>query len=279
MDDDLLSTADAASLLGVGPTTIKRWADGGLLPCVKTAGHHRRFRRRDVLRFVESGAAASLPGMQAVEEPPVTATRTGSWLERLTQVGTDSWGVQAELASRRGHLGSWALVGDELGPVLGQLGRMWEERRLTILREHLISEMLARGLSRCAENIVVAEAAPMVVLAAPPGEEHTLGLSIAEVCLREVGWRCHWAGRGMPFSELEQVAENPRVRMIALSASAHHRDVTTLAASTRQLARICASEGVKLVLGGQGPWPDGLAGCYRLRSFQELCDLGLRLLA
>ncbi|MCO4764109.1 MAG: helix-turn-helix domain-containing protein [Myxococcales bacterium] len=45
---DLLSTRAAAALLGVGTTTIKRWADEEVLACVKTAGGHRRFRRTDL---------------------------------------------------------------------------------------------------------------------------------------------------------------------------------------------------------------------------------------
>jgi excisionase family DNA binding protein len=37
------STTDIAKLLGVNDSTIKRWADSGEIPCVKTLGGHRRF--------------------------------------------------------------------------------------------------------------------------------------------------------------------------------------------------------------------------------------------
>jgi excisionase family DNA binding protein len=36
-------TSDLARLLGVDESTIKRWADHGEIPCVKTLGGHRRF--------------------------------------------------------------------------------------------------------------------------------------------------------------------------------------------------------------------------------------------
>ena len=59
--DDLITTRAAASLLGVGTTSVKRWADEGTLPCVKTAGGHRRFRRSDVMALLRRGDAPAEP--------------------------------------------------------------------------------------------------------------------------------------------------------------------------------------------------------------------------
>lgn len=46
----------AADVLGVHVDTIIRWANDGTLPCWKTPGGHRRFRRSDLgkLGTVES---------------------------------------------------------------------------------------------------------------------------------------------------------------------------------------------------------------------------------
>jgi len=46
-----LTTQAAAKYLNVGTTSIKRWADEGLLPCEKTAGGHRRFNIAALDRF------------------------------------------------------------------------------------------------------------------------------------------------------------------------------------------------------------------------------------
>ena len=43
-----LSVQLAAHRLGVSPHTIRRWTDSGLLPCVRTAGGHRRIRSEDI---------------------------------------------------------------------------------------------------------------------------------------------------------------------------------------------------------------------------------------
>jgi excisionase family DNA binding protein len=54
MDDtrDLITTGTAAELLGVSPQTVRRWADSGDLPSVRTPGNQRRFRRSAVVALL-----------------------------------------------------------------------------------------------------------------------------------------------------------------------------------------------------------------------------------
>src|SRR3972149_10564474 len=42
----------AAELLGVHPTTLRRWADAGKIPVAPPPGGHRRFTRADIEAFV-----------------------------------------------------------------------------------------------------------------------------------------------------------------------------------------------------------------------------------
>ena len=49
---DWLSLSDASEMLGVHPTTLRRWADAGEVPCFRTPGGHRRFRRSDLAAWV-----------------------------------------------------------------------------------------------------------------------------------------------------------------------------------------------------------------------------------
>lgn len=41
-DSRLLTTAQAAELLGVSRSTVGRWADSGVLDAIRTPGNHRR---------------------------------------------------------------------------------------------------------------------------------------------------------------------------------------------------------------------------------------------
>ena len=56
MTDDWLSLGDAAKLLGVHSSTVRLWSDKGVLPVHKTQGGHRRYKRSEILLWVESNS-------------------------------------------------------------------------------------------------------------------------------------------------------------------------------------------------------------------------------
>jgi excisionase family DNA binding protein len=83
-----VSLQKAADRLGVHPTTLRRWADDGQIPCTTTAGGHRRFALQDIDAFLgrqrpESGAAewAALALTHARRD--VAAQPDAHWLQSL----------------------------------------------------------------------------------------------------------------------------------------------------------------------------------------------------
>jgi excisionase family DNA binding protein len=48
-----LTVSEAAEMLGVHPTTVRRWTDSGELPVKVTPGGHRRFLRGDLRDYIE----------------------------------------------------------------------------------------------------------------------------------------------------------------------------------------------------------------------------------
>lgn len=261
--EETLSTASAARLLEVGVSTVKRWADEGVLPCIRTAGGHRRFRRVAIDRLLgERGG---------VDEPLVDV-----WLDVLLG-DEDAHRVVALLLAARAEHGAWWRVADVLGPVLEELGRRWVEERITVLQEHVASERLARGLASCAQNLAVAPDSPRCLLLSADGDDHTLGLSLVELCLREAGWSCRWAGRRTPASDAEAVVSRGQFQMVALSGSAASTDARKLSRQYRGLVEAARPRGVVIVLGGRGAWPEDPSYGHRLLSFRELSSLLSRL--
>ncbi len=45
---------EAAKILGVNVSTIKRWTEEGRLSCIKTAGGHRKFLMEHLAAFLET---------------------------------------------------------------------------------------------------------------------------------------------------------------------------------------------------------------------------------
>jgi len=62
-DDPILTTREAAHMLGVAVSTAQAWMEGGALPTWKTPGGHRRVRRSAVMQLLHQHAQASSPAV------------------------------------------------------------------------------------------------------------------------------------------------------------------------------------------------------------------------
>lgn len=256
MTDRLLTSTEAAAWLGASPTSIKRWADAGLIECVRTVGNHRRFTLDSLERFAQAqGGSASTTGV-------------GEWLTVLLERNVDA--VHGQLLLERSTAQSWAEVCDRLGPVLAEIGDSWAAGAIRVVDEHLASERLSRGLARVVDTLPVAPTGPTAMLMTAEGDEHTLGLALAEVVFREAGWRTLWSGRSTPLADLEEVLRARQVDALAVSASAWSAREDDLGAQLDALERACHDAGSALILGGSGAWPDRASDARRVTSFRQL---------
>lgn len=258
MSEDLITTTEAARVLGVGPSTVKRWADEGLLACVRTAGGHRRFISEEVQRFREQGYGAD--SQDGIER----------WMDVLLSEDSDPFQINAALLQARGDRGSWWEVCAELGPVLEEIGARWARGELAIAEEHVASERLARGLAFVTQSVGVAPRSPACVLVTAEGDDHTLGLSLVEVCARESGWATVWLGRSTPIAEVLDTVERRRARVVAVSASGFSSSAEELARQERILGSLLGPLGVPILLGGSGAWPEVPTYGERILSFRQL---------
>lgn len=271
MNDELLTTRDASRLLGVSPSTVKRWSEQGLLACEHTAGGHRRFRQsaiRALWAAADRGATTRESRPAAVVE--LGDSEVGAWINRLLAT-MDVAPTVAALRAWYDALGSWWRVADRLGAVLTAVGHAWASGAITVLEEHLVSERLRRAILRCAEDFPAQPGAPCALLATANGEDHDLGLVLCELVLREGGWTVLWSGRRSPLRSLEDYVRQGGVALMALSASSYATDTIGLAQEAETLASACRQAGATLMLGGAGLWPEPPPlGAFRIHGFGEL---------
>ncbi len=255
----LLSTQEAAVRAGVGPTAIKRWADLGLLPCVRTAGGHRRFREGELSIFLARQASP----------PAGQLTEVQLWLEAVLDADSGHE-VEASLLALRGQHGAWHRAATFIGAVLDELGARWARGELSVIEEHLTSERLLRAINRVSENMQVAMDSPVVLLTTVEGDEHLLGLALVELCVREHGLRTRWTGRSTPVEEVVRFLDKGGTAILAVSASTTAGAPARLQAWLDRIIPVCRAAGVDLVLGGEGAWPEAAPFAIRLRTFDEL---------
>jgi excisionase family DNA binding protein len=116
----VLTTTEAAGMAAVAPSTIKRWADQGLLPFSRTAGGHRRFERFAIERFL-----GEQTGSTSVDDSPSAA-----WIR--CSIAARPYESDGRMLEARSRLGSWGAVADAVAVALTEIGAQWERGRLSI---------------------------------------------------------------------------------------------------------------------------------------------------
>lgn len=133
---------------------------------------------------------------------------------------------------------------DELGalviePALAEMGRLWQLNRLGAGHAHAAFLVARRVLARLPNGSAEAPAGAWVVVAAVPGEQHTLGAAVAAQALARAGWRVADLGASRA-ADILAAASDLEPRLVALSATQ-----ATALPSFRALAnqvRACAAQ-------------------------------------
>jgi methanogenic corrinoid protein MtbC1 len=172
---------------------------------------------------------------------------------------------------------SAAEIDDELiAPALWLIGEMWERGEITIADEHLATEITLRvlALQHEARRAVAERAHQRLLLAAPAGERHVIGLRMAGDLLAEAGYRAHVLGADTPVDALADAVDRHKPAVVCLSA--------TLPQIGGQLrftieALDAACPGLSFVIGGAGVPPGlrerpGLAICRQVSNVVECAD-------
>jgi excisionase family DNA binding protein len=96
---DWLSLAEASERLGIHPTTLRRWADAGSIPHLRTPGGHRRFRSADLTAWMRGKNSNALaPRSEALMHSALGLTRQ---IMAEQSVSAESWYLAFAREDRR----------------------------------------------------------------------------------------------------------------------------------------------------------------------------------
>lgn len=198
---------------------IKRLLDAGLRP-----GRVVAMSMEELLRQVDPGGRAPADGASAtaVREPSPRAAATD--IEPLMALlrSHDLRGLRRSLGQALLQRGLARFVTEMALPLLIEVGSAWSRGQLEIFEEHLCSEMLETVLRSALGSAPPADATsrPRILLSTLPGEQHGLGLLMAEALFSVEGCHCMNLGRQTPLRDLLLAARTQRSEVIALSFSA-----------------------------------------------------------
>lgn len=118
-------------------------------------------------------------------------------------------------------LGIRALYLDVFQPVLREVGRLWQENRITVADEHLATAITQAAMARLYDRVFVADGAagPLLVAACAAQERHELGLRMICDVLELEGWDTVYLGASVPVDDLVALVVERRPAVVALSAA------------------------------------------------------------
>ena len=256
-----LSTEQVARLLNVTVSTIKRWADEGLIACVKTPGGHRKIELAEATRFAEGHGMRLSGGVPPpLSERQLEQLQFGIHAQNYHRVADlfleeslqgDREGLYQLLLYVTKHHVRFATIADEIiRPALVRIGAQWHEGLLEVPQEHEASGAITEALVRLAPELHRKPSNGLIaVCACAEGEFHEIGLRCMAFALELEGWKVHYIGANTPFDTLASFAKamEPELICLSLSLTRHRKE---LANGMALIARAVRSRGTKTVVGG-----------------------------
>lgn len=256
--DDIVTVSDAAEILGVSVSSIKRWVDDGTLPAVKTSGGHRRIKVSDLLELARGGISGgiNIDFFRKKPETPANAPDPALVHRELLEHARNCRPAEITQTLDRARMAGMSLqtMGDQvIFPLMDEVGRLWQEGKLDVAEEHLATRALIDALGRWKEAVGNRQPSGrqrLAVGACPPGDHSMLGNFLVETMLLERGWRVLNLGPNTPFDSLATVARDQRADLVWLTCT-HLSDEDAFATSLETLHTRLKSHGTALFLGGR----------------------------
>jgi methanogenic corrinoid protein MtbC1 len=131
----------------------------------------------------------------------------------------EAFGI-VELARAEG-LGIRSLYLDVFQPAMREIGRLWQDNRITVADEHLATAITQAAMARLYQELFQAtpDPGPLLVAACADNERHELGLRMICDVLEMEGWDTVFLGASVPVEDLVEMVRVRRPQVVALSAS------------------------------------------------------------
>jgi excisionase family DNA binding protein len=251
-----LSTLQAAQVLGVSVSTVKRWVDEGVLPAHRTAGGHRKLLRAEVLALARQGDLprgdlGALSGASPRERSADPQTTAANLLDALLRGHGAEVNALIHGAYRSG-MAIETLADQVIAPVMARVGQEWETARIDVWQEHRATQLCATALYDLKDDLEARAERnrPVAIGGAPEGDPYLLATLLAQFVLLDAGWEAINLGPNTPLSSLTRAVRDLRPRLLWLSVS-YLADSASFLEEYRNLYRAAERQGAAVAVGGQ----------------------------
>lgn len=256
MTTEALSPRQVAQAIGVSEATLKRWCDRGLIETQRTAGGHRRINPASVIEYLRSRKQVpirpELLGLPTAKGTAVRALEDGAAMLSAALEAGDEERVRRLLFDF--HLAGHSV--DELGdrviaPAFRALGERWQHGQLEIYQERHACEMVLRWIHELRRRLrPPGPRAPLAIGGTPGIDSYEIPNALAELTLREEGWRAESLGCGMPLATIAAAVSRERPKLVWLGVSTLDSSADFVA-QYQSFYRAASEAGAAVIIGGR----------------------------
>jgi excisionase family DNA binding protein len=265
MDQNIqyFNSEEAASILNVNVSSIKRWTEDGTLDCVKTAGGHRKFTMQHLAKFLKEHKTkttrANLFPIESDEDLEINTSILKADFEFLIDYVSE----QSRLCNRdRVHRVFNGLylaqnplhqIYDQLvTSVLHKIGDLWEQGEISAVEEHFSTQTIRGCLIRLQGIIQMpSEKIGTAFCLVMSQELHDIAIKMVDHVLELRGYKILFSGQMTPSMKIEKIFEIYQPDRVYISSTIV-TDQNLTQAEFDKICYIAQAHNARVYVGGQG---------------------------
>lgn len=221
-----VSSKKASEFLNVNESTIKRWADSGVLKCFKTPGGHRKFKIEDLKNLAQSHNFETA-NLNSLDSSSSLQFHIHSRNYKILQNTFEKYILKGDTAQAYNFLYSLYINNYSLEEIFDSIikecmktvGLKWETKTLPIENEHIATNTVLASLNQL-EKVIQKKTSikRTAVCSGFENEYHGIGLLCVKIALESAGWKVIYPGINLPFNSLMQLINKNKPELVCLSA-------------------------------------------------------------
>lgn len=251
----ILSSKQVAEILGVNESSVKRWADNGMLTCSKTPGGHRKFLKKDILFFgtkYSYNVNTALLNISAEKE-----IRNYPDIESIKSVLFKKLFISSE-DELLDYLNSLILSGlsivdlydSVISKTMQKIGEQWMRKELSIEQEHIATNKILKTLIRLHSKVTPKTANGLTAICCSlENEYHELPVLSVNNVLAYFGWKVIYLGVNTPVESLKSGIMEFKPDVVCVSSTIM-RDKKKFSNDIKKIYKTTIRENSKLIVGG-----------------------------
>lgn len=262
MEIEQFNSVEAAKILGVNVSTIKRWTEEGKLECIKTAGGHRKFLMTHLGNYVKKHRSETTKvNLFPVEEKEdiqlsyhIVKGNFDYLIDYVIRMALETKSDKVQQALNGLYLSNYPLheIYDRLvTPVLHKFGEMWVNGDISVIEEHFGSQTIRDSIIRLQGIIKIPQKKIGRAICLNLSHElHDIALKMVANILELRGYQVYFSGQYTNIYKIEQAFEKFQPDRLYIS-STWIQDVEDTQQEIDQILKLCEKYHTDVYLGGK----------------------------